>query len=246
MVLNKLKRNKAQNETSNAPAAAPATKSVTQVKNWYTDRYQSTVIQRNILMLVTFIALTGIVVGAFIVQRIVSSKTIEPFVIEVKEKSGIATVVDPLTAKQFVGNRAVVEFFIAKYLNARQGYNEATYIYDSTQVTRLLSASPVYSEFRKTLRNDNPDNLFNKLGKNIIRKVKITSILPAGDKAVHARFVLQDIKRGGSIIRRSHKIATIGFSFNPELKLSQEERYINPLGFQVTSYQVSDEIIDTK
>lgn len=211
-------------------------------KNWYADRYQSAVVQRNLLALISLISLGGVLVCAFAVQQISSSKTIEPFVIEVQETSGIATVVDQLSIKQFVAEETIVRYFLVKYTRAREGYDYTSFRHNYDRVVRLYSTSEIYRAFKRGLGSD-PDNVINKLSTHTKRTVKIKSIQFLDDSTAQIRFLLTDIKKGGVNMAAYHKIAIIGFKFLPNLKMSIEDRYVNPLNFQVTSYTVDDETI---
>jgi type IV secretion system protein VirB8 len=219
-----------------------------QVKNWYSDRYQAMVIQRNFLMLITLISLVGVVVSAFAVQVVTSAKTIEPFVIEVSQKSGVATVVDQLSTKQFVADEVISRYFIAQYIRAREGYDYHQFQYNYNTITRLFSSSDVYKEFRSTISSTNEQSPTALLGNSGRRDVSITSIIfmqgggENGEKTAQVRFQYTDTGVGGRIRDVKHKVALVVFSFK-QLKLSIEDRYVNPLGFTVTSYKADDEVL---
>ncbi|MCD6034775.1 MAG: virB8 [Rickettsiales bacterium] len=232
-----------------SPKSAPADQQrrkvadpVRTAKNWYSDRYQSMVIQRNLLGLVLMVSLVAIALGAFAIQIITKNKTIEPFVIEVSEKTGIATVVDQLSVQQFVANDIVSRYFIVQYIQAREGYDFNTYSYNYTQVVRLFSGQDVYAAFRNYVNQSNPESPPTKLGSSAKRVVKISSINFLQNQNVQVRFTLTDIGRGGAIRETKHKVAVLRYNF-VQLQLDIEQRYINPLGFVITSYTVDDEAL---
>jgi type IV secretion system protein VirB8 len=222
--------------------------SLTAKKNWYADRYQTVVVQRNFLLLLTLISLAGIITSVLAVIQVTSSKTIEPFVIEIEEKTGITTVIRPLLTDKMDSQTALQNYFIVKYINARENYDSGSYNYNYSTVVRLLSSSDVYSRFRQFISSDSPDSPL-KLGANGIREVKVISITPletATDKrnpgqkiyTYQVRFLSTETIQGGG--KRQNFIATINFSYL-DLKLSPEERNINPLGFQVIGYRTDEE-----
>ncbi|MDB2414543.1 type IV secretion system protein [Rickettsiales bacterium] len=217
-----------------------------QQKNWYADRYQSAVIQRNFLMLFVFIAVIGIIISVFTVVHVSSSKTIEPFVIEVEEKTGITNVIRPLLKEQFAYDEALRRYFIMKYLNARETYDYYSFNYNYFTVVRLLSTSSVYNSFRSQVYVDNPNSPV-RLGKGGSRDIKIKSMTYLKTAAGERGFTIQirvriDENSNKEGKRTLHKIITMTFDYF-DLKLTTEERNVNPLGFQVMDYRVSDEVL---
>lgn len=221
--------------------------SLTAKKNWYADRYQTVVVQRNFLLLLTLISLAGIITSVLAVIQVTSSKTIEPFVIEIEEKTGITNVIRPLLTDKMDKETALQNYFIVKYLNARETYDFGSYNYNYSTVVRLLSSSDVYGRFRQFISSDSPDSPL-KLGAEGKKEIKVISISPletTNDKSnptqriytYQVRFLSTEI---GGMNRRKNLIATINFSYF-DLKLTPEERSVNPLGFQVIGYRTDEE-----
>ncbi|NDF13272.1 MAG: type IV secretion system protein [Proteobacteria bacterium] len=204
-------------------------------KNWYADRYQFVVVQRNILALITLLALAGLGVTTFAVARIAGSKTFEPFVLEIESKTGITTVVDQNTFSKFKADEAVIRYFVLKYINAREGYDVYNYSFDYGHVVRLLSSGQVYGEFVKSVGLDNPKSPIH-LG-NKTRRVSLKSMTFLTAKKVQARVLINDSREG-----ELHRVITVDFEFF-DLNLSLAERYINPLGFQVVNYRNDEEAV---
>ena len=217
-------------------------------RNWYEDRYQSMVVQRNILSLVSVISLIGVVACALVVQIISSLKTIEPFVIEISETSGIATVVDQLSVREFIADDMIVRYFLVSYMKARESFDINRYEHNYKRVVRLFSASSVYNEFARSVMSRSDDGIIEKFGIGRIREVKVLSItfLKKGPgergRTAQIRYLLEDKNRDGRNKSSQNKVAIVNFDF-VQLNLSIEDRYINPLGFQVISYVSDDEYI---
>lgn len=204
-------------------------------KNWYADRYQFVVIQRNVLALITLLALAGLGITTFAVARIAGSKSFEPFVLEIESKTGITTVVDQNTFSKFKADESVIRFFILKYINAREGYDVYNYSFDYGHTVRLLSSGEVYRDFAKSIGLDNPKSPI-RLG-NKTRRVSLKSMTFLTAKKVQSRVLVSD-----SVDGELHRVITIDFEFF-DLRLSMAERYINPLGFQVVNYRNDEEAV---
>ena len=205
------------------------------VKSWYSNRYQIVVVQRNILLLFTLVSMFSVAIAVIFVKNVMSSKSLEPYVIEVEEKSGVATVVDQLTSRDFTGSEVMRKYFINQFVHAASGYDPKIYAQEKNKV-RLLSSSGVYANFRNRI---NP----RKLGVDSKIQVRIKSVQFTNSYTAQVRIVQQfSSKTAKSSLK--NQIITINFAYAPALKLSLEDRLINPLGFQVSNYLIADEIFE--
>ena len=208
-------------------------KTKSKVKSWYSNRYQIVVVQRNILLLFTLVSMFSVAIAVIFVKNIMSSKSLEPYVIEVEEKSGIATVVDQMTAQSFTGNQMIVKYFINQFVHAASGYNAKTYEEDDVKV-RLLSTQGVYSDFRNRINARD-------LGPDSAMAVRVKSVQFTDANNVQIR-ILRQINIKGSEPTSKDEVISMNFYFAPDMNLSMEERLINPLGFQVGKYAITEEV----
>ena len=58
------------------------------IKSWYSNRYQIVVVQRNILLIIAMISIVAVATSIIFVKNVMSSKSLEPYVIQVDEKTG--------------------------------------------------------------------------------------------------------------------------------------------------------------
>jgi type IV secretion system protein VirB8 len=208
-------------------------KTKSKIKSWYSNRYQIVVVQRNILLLFTLISMFSVAVAVIFVKNVMSSKSLEPYVIEVEEKTGIATVVDQLTAQNFTGDQMIRKYFINAFIHAASGYEPKTYKQDVEKV-RLFSVPGVYSDFRNRINA-------RELGPDSHIDVRIKSVQFTDGNNAQIR-IMRQISDGSSDVKIKDEIITFGFYFVPEMNLTMEERLINPLGFQVNKYMIADEV----
>lgn len=204
-------------------------------KSWYANRYQLILVQRNILLLFALFSMVTVSSGMIFLNHVVSSKSLEPYVIEIEEKTGIPTVVDQVSVEELTGNELMKKYFINKFLHASTGYNPRTYPGDADMV-RALSSPGVYSSFRSRIKP-------RSLGTSSKITVAIKSIQFPNENTVLIR-ILKSTRREGGTSSAVNEILTLGFYFNTSIKLSKKDRLLNPLGFQVRSYNVTEEMID--
>lgn len=205
------------------------------IKSWYSNRYQIVVVQRNILLLFTVISMFSVAVAVIFVKNVMSSKSLEPYVIEVEAKSGIATVVDQLTAQNFTGDQVIRKYFINSFIHAASGYEPRTYKQDVDKV-RLFSVPGIYGEFRNRINA-------RELGTESQIDVRIKSVQFTDANNAQIRIVKQTNLQGVDPTT-TDQVISMGFYFSPNMQLSMEERLINPLGFQVNKYMIADEVFN--
>lgn len=176
-----------------------------------------------------------------LILSLIPQKTIEPYVIQVDQKSGITEVVDPVSSRELTGNEAVNNYFIVQYLRAREGYAAAN-IFDQYNLVRVMSEpNTVFAKFREEADANNRDSNVTRLGSVGKREVKIKSISYLEPQVVQIRVVFIEKDNGISISSQSHKIILLKFGY-AKMGLSREERFLNPLGFRVLDYNVYDEV----
>ena len=207
-------------------------KTKSKIKSWYSNRYQIVVVQRNILLLFTLVSMFSVAIAVIFVKNIMSSKSLEPYVIEVEEKTGIATVVSQMTSQNFTGDQMVRRYFINQFIHAGSGYDPKTYKLDVDKV-RLFSTPGVYSDFRNRINAKD-------LGGDSHVEVRIKSIQFPDNNTAQIR-ILKQIDLPNSDPKTKDEVITMSFYFSPDMNLTMEERLINPLGFQVSKYLIADE-----
>jgi type IV secretion system protein VirB8 len=205
------------------------------IKSWYSNRYQIVVVQRNILLLFTLISMFSVAVAVIFVKNIMSSKSLEPYVIEVEQKSGIATIVNQMTAQNFTGDQMIRQYFINEFIHAASGYDPKTYKMDVDKV-RLLSVPGVYADFRNRINA-------RELGADSRIEIRVKSIQFTDSNTAQIRIVRQVSLAGGNS-KTIDEVITMGFYFSPNMTLNLEERLINPLGFQVNRYAITEEVFN--
>lgn len=203
------------------------------IKSWYSNRYQIVMVQRNILLLFTLVSMFSVAIAVIFVKNVMSSKSIEPYIIEVEDKTGIATVVNQMTAENFTGDQMIRKYFLNEFIHASSGYDPKTYKKDADKV-RLFSTPGVYADYRNRINA-------RELGAETLIDVRVKSIQPIDNNTVQIRLARQITKKEGNAETKD-EIITMGLYFAPEMNLTMEERLINPLGFQVNKYMISEEV----
>lgn len=208
------------------------------VQNWYSERYDRVIVQRNVLFLMLLLCLTIVLISIFAVSHISTSKSFEPFVIQIEEDTGIAKIVNPVSSEVLSGNEALAQYFIKKYLIARETYNPVDYNDYARKVTRLLSSQSVFWQYLGYIRDDENNFAIKYSDKNTTYlRVRSWSKLDYNGKKYMVRFSVHETSGARTVY---NKLAIVEFNYVP-MSLSDEERDINPVGFQVIGYRVDDD-----
>ena len=214
-----------------------------ELSNWYKDRYQSLLVQRKLLVGITFAALLCTLVAVVLILQMIPQKTIAPYVIQVDPKTGITEVVDPVSTRQLTANEAITNYFVAQYVRAREGYT-ASDILRAFETVRLMSdAKAVFAKYKREIDGNNPDSNPSRLGANGTRQVKFKStpiVLEPG--RLQLRVLIEERQDGLNLSGQYHRIITLRYEYT-QLSLSPEERLVNPLGFRITEYDMDEELM---
>jgi type IV secretion system protein VirB8 len=213
-------------------------------KNWYSDRFQAVVVQRNLLALVTVLSLLCSIAATFSISQLVPLKSVEPFVIQIDQKSGVTQVVDPLKVQELTTRESVNQYFMVQYIRARESFlGTLDRNYYNYNIVRVLSDPQVFNAYQQEIILSNPESPGARLGAGGSRDVHIGSVKYLDStKEGERRYLvkIQVTEHGNGPAKMLQKLILIGFKYT-ELDLTTEDRYVNPIGFRVLSYRVDED-----
>ena len=220
-------------------------------KSWYNDRYEFVVVQRNIFALVTLCALLLSIAATFSISQLTPLKSVEPFVIQIDQKSGVTQVVDPVKARELTAQESVNNYFLVQYIRARESWVSQDRNYYNYNLVRVFSDTRVFAEYQYQIVLSNPESPAVRLGNYGSRDVHISSIKvlntskdAQGDNVIKYIIRAQVTERGAngapSTKQPIQKIIIMEIKY-VELDLSIEDRYLNPIGFRVVSYRADED-----
>lgn len=204
-------------------------------KNWYKDKYNNLLVQRNFLLIAIVIFSAVLLVCVSILSRFQRSDNVKPYIIEYNNNTGLLSVVETQSKKEYTAQQAVKESMVIQYVNRREAPKLST-IEDDMNYIRVMTSSKLYNEYTKSM-----SELTGKLrnaGSNAKYNIDITdfSYLTASRVQIKMTRRLYD-NNDIEIDNEEYKIV-VSFGFS-DLILPIEEMRINPLGFQITQYNIS-------
>lgn len=212
------------------------TRSAKEIRNWYEERFDNITVQRNLLFILLIILLCLSIVSIGVIAYVINTKRFDPFVIQIDDTTGMAKIVNPINSQILNGNEALAQYFIKKYVVARETYNPVDFTTLANKTVRLLSANSIYWDYRGYLRNDELNPAI-KYGQKNTTFLIVKSWSKLSDNKYILRFSINETAQARRVF---NKIAVVEFKYIP-MELTEEDKDINPLGFQVTGYRVDDD-----
>ena len=172
---------------------------------------------------------------AIALALLVPLKSVQPYVVTVDRQSGAVEIATTLTDGKLTQNEAIIQAQLASYVRARETFDETDLRVQYALVQRL-SAPTVARGYVTTMAAANPESPLRTLnrGDTIAVDVKSVSLISPG--AALVRFDTRRSSLNGGQASVQSYVAAISFGFaNAPLRL--EDRFDNPLGFQVTRYR---------
>lgn len=205
-----------------------------EARSWETDKIESLERSRKIAWRVAIASGATAFVSVLAVAAITPLKQVEPFVIRVDNASGIVDVVAPLRDGKQNYDEAINKYFTQWYVRYREGYSKE--LAEDYYTTVGLMSSPAeqqkYFEWFNPKNPQSPLNVYANYAKVKVR-IKGTSFIKPNVALVR---YTKEVERGGDRPQVTHWAATLTFSYSGA-PMSEKDRGINPLGFQVAEYR---------
>ena len=161
-------------------------------------------------------------------------KTVVPYTITVDRQTGAAQLARGVALGPLSENDALVQSVIAQYVIARETL-DATDLAANYRKVGLWSAGTARTDYLRAMDRRNPASVLTGATAATQVAVTVKSITRMSPVSALVRFTT-DRREGDGPVTRQDWAAVLQFSFTGG-PLNQEDRLINPLGFQVTSYR---------
>lgn len=162
-----------------------------------------------------------------------------PYVITVDKQSGFLEIPKRLDETPLAKEEAITNYNLVRYVKAREAYLNPI-VAENYQLVQSMSSGDAAKEHKVVWDGENPNNPSVIFGFDGEVDIEILGVSELNDKTSSVRFD-RHVKLG-SKIRTTRHTAIIVYEYRNE-RQTNEERLINPLGFKVTSYRVSEEFL---
>jgi type IV secretion system protein VirB8 len=162
--------------------------------------------------------------------------TVEWRLVRVDSSTGVVDEVNQLRAAPKTVDEANARYYLAQYVRLREGYAAPETEYNFRSVS-LMSTPDEQQRYNADFKGSNPLSPQVVFGKGGYIQIQVESVSVLGPKLGQVRFSREEEKDGGRP-KVTQWIATIGFEWHPDALISNADRTINPLGFQVADYHI--------
>lgn len=163
-----------------------------------------------------------------------------PLILRVDNTTGAVEQITVVREHESSYGEVVDEYFINQFI-----LNYETYDYNTIQkeydTTALLSSPDVQRQYYSLF--EGPEARDSKLSNRVRILPTIRSIQLSGNGQATVRFTTKDVYTNDTLpVTMKNWIATVGYKY-VSAPMNREDRRVNPLGFQVTSYRVDSEVV---
>lgn len=191
--------------------------------------------------LIAFVSIFVSILCLIAVVLLTPLKTIEPYVIRVDNTTGMVDILTTLNEKEIKENEALDKYFISTYVKTREGYYYDLLNQDYL-LTQLMSSEKVANEYRAWYEGDNARDQILKNSNEV--SVQILSVVLGqsnGIKTSTIRAIITTKNLASKGTTQATKVITLSYDYILA-KASEENRFLNPLGFKVLTYRIDDEV----
>lgn len=203
--------------------------------SWADDRLVQNARSRRIAWIIAGVATIIAALEAIALAGMAPLKTVVPITVLVDRQTGHVTNLDPSQPVRLAPDAALTKSMLAQYVTARESLDRATIAGDYRKVA-LWSGETAKASYFSQMKAGNPDNMLARLPPQagIYTRIKSVSLLEEGQALV--RYDLVQRSATGAESRPSPYISVVRYRFR-DRPLTESDRFINPLGFEVVRYR---------
>ena len=203
--------------------------------SWAADVHGALRASRRIAWIVASAAGIVAVLEALALAGLAPLKTVVPYTIEVDRQTGYVQMVKGLKPGPLSETAAVTQSFLVQYVIARETFDAAD-LRDNYRKVTLWSAGSARNSYENDMRKTTPSSPLNIYTPTTIVSTTIDSVSLLTPTTALVRFETVRRDSGGAETPQGSFVAVMAFRYTGA-PMRMEDRFINPLGFQVISYR---------
>ena len=202
---------------------------------WNRDRLEAMHKSQRIAWWVAIGAGTIAVLEAGALILLTPLKTVEPYTLLVDRTTGYVQALKPLEADKIAPDAALTQSFLVQYVIARESFDVDTLTVNYNKVASW-SAEQARSGYLGSVQVSNPQSPLILYPRTTVIETRVKSVSPLGRNVALVRFDTIRRDAGGQVQPPRSWVSVIRFRFSGE-PMKLEDRFQNPLGFQVLRYR---------
>lgn len=203
--------------------------------SWAGDRLADNARSRRIAWIIAGIATLVAALEAIALAGLIPLKTVVPMAVLVDKQTGAVTTVDPTKATEIAPDSALTRSMLAQYVTARETIDRASVSQDYRKVA-LWSGGEARTAYLAQMKPGNPTNPYVRMPGNATVQVVIRSVSPLDKASALVRYDLIEQGIAGTAPTIRPYVSLLRYQYRKR-DLSEADRFINPLGFEVIQYR---------
>lgn len=209
--------------------------------SWATDQVAALQRSRRIAWIVASAAVVVAVSEAIALTTLMPLKTVVPYTLMVDRTTGFVQALKPLDPDQITPDKALVQSMLVQYVIARESFDVATLQADYQKVG-LWSAEEARSDYLDHMQASNLDSPLALYPRSSTVETRVKSVSRMDERSALVRFETIRRDEGGQDHPPMSWVAIVEYRFSGE-PMSADDRFLNPLGFQVLGYRRDPETL---
>ncbi|HEX8366129.1 MAG TPA: VirB8/TrbF family protein [Allosphingosinicella sp.] len=210
-------------------------------ESWASDRQEELKKSRKVAWIVAAVAAAIALLEAGALILLTPLKTVAPYTLLVDRHTGFVQAVRPLDAQQVAGDTALTQSFLVQYVVKRESF-DADQVQANYRDVTLWSAEAARTQYIASMQAANPESPLNRYPSGTVLETQVKSVSPVARNVAMVRFETRLRRPDGQTTPIGAYVAVMRYRFSGA-PMRQEDRFENPLGFQVVRYRRDQEAL---
>jgi type IV secretion system protein VirB8 len=202
---------------------------------WSADIHGALRASRRVAWLIACAATAVAVLEAIALAALAPLKTVVPYTITVDRQTGYVETVSGLKPGALSQDQAVTQSFLVQYVIARETF-DATDLREQYHKVMLWSAGGARDQYQQLMQKTTPNSPLNLYSPTTMVGTTVKSVSLLSPTTALVRFDTTRRDPGSTTGSQQSWVAALAFRYS-NAPISMGDRFINPLGFQVTRYR---------
>ncbi len=204
-------------------------------ETWAQDTHRSLRASRRVAWIAAGVLAGVAAAQALALAALAPLKTVVPYTILVDRQNGSAELMRGVKLGPLAEDQALTQSFLVQYVLARETFDAADLKYAYKRVL-LWSADEARAAYLKSFDRNDPNSTLRQIPQTTVVSTVVRSVSLLSRTSALVRFDTQRTDQSGEQGPRTPMVAVISFHYSGA-PMKPNDRYLNPLGFQVLKYR---------
>jgi type IV secretion system protein VirB8 len=210
-----------------------------EAESWAGDRQQELRKSRKVAWMVAAGACAVALLEGLALVLLTPLKTERTVTLLVDRNTGFVQAVRPQDEQRIAADTALTQSMLVQYVTQREGFDHDSVQSYYRHVT-LWSAETARSDYMGAMQATNPQSPLARYPRGTVVEVRVKSVSPVSRNVAMVRFDTVMRSPNGQVTPQGAWVSVLRYRYSGE-PMRQEDRFANPLGFQVVRYRRDQE-----